>query len=157
MKRDIAPDIFVNDGSFLEKFNRLQQDKKQKVSIEGSPSLPDSNLVPKTVPISSSRPLNAKASSVKKSDIFSSSGKLAFSLKRKSKVVMSAVKLDVDDDEVGKDRENESNKGQIRLQRSGQSLVSESSKQHEDVGNYLSPMYFYIFYTAFNRNFSITW
>lgn len=150
MKRDIAPDIFVNDdGSFMEKFNRLQQEKKQKVSIDGSPSLPDSNLCPKTVSLLSNRPLNAKASEVKKSGIFSSSGKLVFSLKRMSKVVMSAVKLDVDEDDEGKDRENESNEGQVRLQKLRQSLVSESSERHGDVGNYLLQMYFYVFYIAF--------
>ncbi|XP_073029856.1 SURP and G-patch domain-containing protein 1-like protein isoform X3 [Primulina eburnea] len=100
--------IFANDGSFMERFKQLQQEKDkkdevQKKSLSGSST--SVNSYPKTV---KSKPtLNFKANNSQKIIQSPSSGKLAFSLKQKSKLVSPAVKFDEDEDE----NEDEKNHG----------------------------------------------
>lgn len=77
MEKGKASSLFVNDGSFMERFKQLQQEKEKGPPLSGSP---------KPNPVIS----NNKSSS---------SGKLAFSLKQKSKLVAPAVKLSEDEED----------------------------------------------------------
>ncbi|XP_073306918.1 SURP and G-patch domain-containing protein 1-like protein isoform X1 [Primulina huaijiensis] len=101
--------VFANDGSFMERFKQLQQekDKKDEVrekSLRGSST--SVNSYPKTV---KSKPtLNFKANNSQKIIQSPSSGKLAFSLKQKSKLVSPAVKFDEDEDGDEKNHGNSS-------------------------------------------------
>ncbi|XP_076916163.1 SURP and G-patch domain-containing protein 1-like protein [Bidens hawaiensis] len=89
MEKKTASSLFVNDGSFMERFKQLQQEKESK---------PEPTLSGPT----KSKP-DISNSGSKASDSFkvnkSSTGKLAFSLKQKSKLVAPAVKLSEDEDE----------------------------------------------------------
>ncbi|CAI8585113.1 unnamed protein product [Vicia faba] len=97
MDKGPPPTLFVNDGSFMERFRQLQQEQEK-----GKNAKPEESKPVKVV----SGPLNpkpsiSKANDAKKPSQGSSSGKLAFSLKQKSKLVPAPVKLaDDDEDEI---------------------------------------------------------
>lgn len=145
MEKNIKPGLFVNDGSFMDKFKQLQQEKQKNVSLEGSRS--SSNSLPTSDSLSSNTPVESKGKFVKKSGFSSlGGGKLAFSLKQKSKVAMSTVNLDADDDDVEKYMENGFNEGSTKRQKIAEPKVEESSQRRGDVGNYSRFIYlFYIF------------
>lgn len=89
---------FVNDGSFLERFKQLQEQKdaaKAEVSPSTAPS-PDAVKSSLTTKKASLLPSGLKAASQKSAV---SGGKLAFSLKSKSKSIVNPLKLGDDDDE----------------------------------------------------------
>ena len=89
------PSIFVNDGSFMERFRQLQQEKddaKDKVP----------HVVEESKPVKIiSRPSSATKVSIgfKTNDAHKKGGKLAFSLKQKSKLLAPPVKLGEEEDE----------------------------------------------------------
>ncbi|GAB4828105.1 hypothetical protein Ancab_035020 [Ancistrocladus abbreviatus] len=102
MDKGVPSSLFVNDGSFMERFKQLQQEKKG-VSTEASKPKPDSsgNLIP--TPVISKNSLNSQPNDVRKHTVATSSGKLAFTLKQKSKLVAPPVKLGEDEDEDERD------------------------------------------------------
>ncbi|KAH9774435.1 hypothetical protein WN944_020678 [Citrus x changshan-huyou] len=108
MEKGTPPSLFVNDGSFMERFKQLQQDKdKEKERGRGATSVEESkpikivagNSVPKIS-------MNKPTVDTRKSSLATSGGKLAFSLKQKSKLVGPPVKLGADEDEDEADVEN---------------------------------------------------
>lgn len=88
---------FPNDGSFLERFKQLQQDPPLE-------TLKSTNAVSKSsLPSKSLSNVQSSNSSSQKSSLKLSvpNGKLAFSLKQKSKLAVNAIKLGEDDDDDG--------------------------------------------------------
>ncbi|KAL2609063.1 hypothetical protein R1flu_027636 [Riccia fluitans] len=83
--------LFVNDGSFMERFQRLQQEQEASKVIQKPES---SDLGAKDT--QRSTPV-AKMTSTQKPT--SANGKLAFSLKQKSRLAVNAIKLGADEDE----------------------------------------------------------
>ncbi|KAF4366802.1 hypothetical protein F8388_014230 [Cannabis sativa] len=100
MDKGVPPSLFVNDGSFMERFKQLQQDKDKKAFVSGDPKpikIVSASLTP-NASIS-----KTSGSDSRKSTQSVSSGKLAFSLKQKSKLASPPVKLDEDEDEADDD------------------------------------------------------
>lgn len=138
MEKGTRSSLFVNDGSFMERFKQLQQDKdKEKEKEKGSTFVEESkpikivsgNLTPK---LSMKKPtLEAQ-----KTNLAISGGKLAFSLKQKSKLVAPPVKLGADEDEDETDAENGSADVPVKRQKLGQPDASEQSARQVGVGNY---------------------
>ncbi|KAH0461804.1 hypothetical protein IEQ34_009379 [Dendrobium chrysotoxum] len=118
MGKGANPDLFVNDGSFMEKFKQLQQDNHEKEFSDESKSgtTTNSTLSIKPIAIPNKRPLEIKSTDIKKPSPSGSSGKLAFSLKQKSKIVSAPVKLAEDEE----DDRGESEAG-----------ISEPAKRHK--------------------------
>ncbi|KAJ1697873.1 hypothetical protein LUZ63_006385 [Rhynchospora breviuscula] len=103
----MAKDLFANDGSFMERFKQMQKEMEEKSnSISSKPAV---SMTPPPVPAKTSfvlnkRPLDQKGSITKKTDQSTggstgATGKLAFSLKSKSKVVSTPVAFGVDEEE----------------------------------------------------------
>ncbi|KAI5063884.1 hypothetical protein GOP47_0020554 [Adiantum capillus-veneris] len=90
---------FINDGSFLERFKQLQEQKeaaKAEISACVAPSLDRRSATAKEVSL---LPSGIKLTpSLQKSSV-APGGKLAFSLKPKSRSVVNPLKLGEDDDE----------------------------------------------------------
>ncbi|XP_075487686.1 SURP and G-patch domain-containing protein 1-like protein isoform X2 [Primulina tabacum] len=125
--------LFVNDGSFMERFKQLQQekDKKDEVlekSLSGSSTSVTS--YPKTV--NSNSTLNFKANNPQKT-IQSPSGKLAFSLKQKSKLVSPTVKFDEDEDGDEKEPGNSSGDGPMKRPKLAELGASDQRSQADVV------------------------
>ncbi|XP_012065529.1 SURP and G-patch domain-containing protein 1-like protein isoform X2 [Jatropha curcas] len=136
MDKKAASSLFVNDGSFMERFKQLQQEKdkdqekdKGAVEKESKPkTIVSGTLVPKTSTGKIS--MQFKANSASKTPQPSSGGKLAFSLKQKSKIVAPAVKLgedEEDEDEV--DAGNVSGDASGKRQKLNHLDSSEQSRQ----------------------------
>ncbi|XP_073129357.1 SURP and G-patch domain-containing protein 1-like protein isoform X2 [Henckelia pumila] len=126
--------IFANDGSFMERFKQLQQEKDKKDEVREKSFSGSSTSVtsyPKTV---NSKPtLNFKANSSQKIIQSPSSGKLAFSLKQKSKLVSPAVKFDEDEDGDEKDRGNSSDDGPMKRPKLAELGASDRQSQADVV------------------------
>lgn len=135
MDKKTNASLFVNDGSFLERFKELQQEKEKKNEIPNKSKAVSSTLLnsaPKTV--ISKTAMELKSNCIQKTIKTPSSGKLAFSLKPKSKLVTPAVKLGEDEDED--DVRNHSDDVPMKRQNLGQPDASYSSSKQVDVGNY---------------------
>ncbi|CAN6445768.1 unnamed protein product [Victoria cruziana] len=130
MDKGRDPSLFVNDGSFMEKFKQLQQQNQEKAAVQDrakSSALKIDGVVSK-------RPFENKVNDGRKSILSSSGGKLAFSLKQKSKLAAPPVKLGADEDEeeaemVGK---GSSDGGASKRQKSSQSDASEQGSSRGD-------------------------
>ncbi|GAB2289056.1 hypothetical protein Dimus_023358 [Dionaea muscipula] len=90
--------LFINDGSFMERFKQLQEEQEKGAADESKPTStgPGSSV---SSPVSNKTFISSKPSDSHKNTLASSGGKLAFSFKQKSKLVVPAVKLDEDEDE----------------------------------------------------------
>uniref|UniRef100_A0A5B6YPQ0 Putative SURP and G-patch domain-containing protein 1-like protein isoform X1 n=1 Tax=Davidia involucrata TaxID=16924 RepID=A0A5B6YPQ0_DAVIN len=128
-----ASSLFVNDGSFMERFKQLQQESEKGAASEESKPAPIASRIPMQKPVISKTSLEFKANDSRKITLAASSGKLAFSLKQKSKLVAPPVKLGEDEDEDEKDAGNVSGNGQMKRQKLDQPDVSEQSSKQVDV------------------------
>ncbi|KAK9064422.1 hypothetical protein SSX86_015804 [Deinandra increscens subsp. villosa] len=126
MEKRTAPSLFVNDGSFMERFKQLQQDKEPR----SEPTLSGST---KSKPDISNNS-GSKASDSSKINK-TTAGKLAFSLKQKSKLVAPSVKLSEDEDEDERNGGNPSGDGPIKRQKLDQFDASQQSLKQVNVGN----------------------
>ncbi|MQL69790.1 hypothetical protein Taro_002074 [Colocasia esculenta] len=138
MDKDSSSNLFVNDGSFMEKFKQLQQEKQEKKSPRDVPksNISSSSSGPFRINATNfviKKPLDIKTNDMKKPSTSASGGKLAFSLKNKSKVALAPVKLGVDEDEVEEDAENGLNEVSTKRQKLGQPDASSASSGHGDV------------------------
>lgn len=133
MGKGVNPDLFVNDGSFLEKFKQLQQNNNEKEVHQESKSGTATSSIHsiKPIVIANKRPLEIKSSDAKKPSSSGSSGKLAFSLKQKSKIVSAPVKLAEDEEEDQEEPELEISESGKR-QKLGQSDASNSKSEKGD-------------------------
>ncbi|KAG9450686.1 hypothetical protein H6P81_010651 [Aristolochia fimbriata] len=134
MDKGVRSALFVNDGSFMEKFKQLQEEKQQKEAaveepksgahINSSGFLKPNATISKTV-------IGSKTGDTRKSTPSASNGKLAFSLKQKSKLPVAPVKL------VAEEDENEGDGGSagaaVKRQKLNQSDASERSSEQVDV------------------------
>ncbi|KAE9592705.1 putative G-patch domain-containing protein [Lupinus albus] len=127
MDKGTPPSLFVNDGSFMERFKQLQQeqDKGKNAKLEESKPV-------KVVSGSLTSPSIRRANDTQKPSQAGSGGKLAFSLKQKSKLVPPPVKL-ADDDEEETDAGDVSNDAPLKRQKLGQEDGTEQSLRHLDV------------------------
>ncbi|KAJ9562982.1 hypothetical protein OSB04_008142 [Centaurea solstitialis] len=99
MEKGKASSLFVNDGSFMERFKQLQEEKEKGAKVEESKLGPPLSGTQKPKPVFSNSGLESKASDSRRTNKPPSAGKLAFSLKQKSKLVAPAVKLSEDEEE----------------------------------------------------------
>ncbi|XP_030441641.1 SURP and G-patch domain-containing protein 1-like protein isoform X1 [Syzygium oleosum] len=134
------PNLFVNDGSFLLRFKQLQQEKENEGKREVGASLESSK--PARVVSATKAPgttggkshVYNKTSDTSKPLQAASGGKLAFSLKQKSKLVARPAKLGGDEEE-----EEETNfrmdmgSTPMKRQRLGQSDISKHSSRQFDI------------------------
>lgn len=138
MEKPKDSSLFVNDGSFMERFKQLQQEKekekhsgsdqpKSTVNVSGTPT-------PKLVIGKSSMVI--KANEPRRTSQSASGGKLAFSLKQKSKLVAPPVKLGEDEDEEEKEIGNSSDDVPAKSQKLGNPIASIQPSTEVDVGNY---------------------
>lgn len=133
MEKGAPPSIFVNDGSFMERFRQLQQEKdneKDKVS-----HVEDSKPVKIISGISNPRPSASKISiGLKTNDAQKKGGKLAFSLKQKSKLLAPPVKLGTEEDEDEGDANNDQGFGPAKRQKLEQGDAPVKATKLSDVG-----------------------
>ncbi|CAH9091010.1 unnamed protein product [Cuscuta europaea] len=131
MEKAKDPSLFVNDGSFMERFKQLEQEKGN-TAIESKASNVNSNLSGSSTPkiVISKTNFIVKGNESRKPIPSGSGGKLAFSLKQKSKIVTPPVKLDEDEDEDEKDAANPSGGVAVKRPKLDEPIVSvQSSKQ----------------------------
>jgi len=131
MDKGAPPSIFVNDGSFMERFRQLQQekdkDKDKVVQVEDSKPVKI---------ISNPKPAANKISiGLKPNDAQKKGGKLAFSLKQKSKLLAPPVKLGTEEDEDDEDVKHEQGFGSVKRQKLEQRDTPVKSATVSDVGN----------------------
>ena len=124
MEKGKASSLFVNDGSFMERFKQLQQDKEKGAKVDESK--------PVTPLSGSQKPKPVFSTSSGKTNKTSSAGKLAFSLKQKSKLVAPAVILGEDDEQ---DESNASGDEPTKRQKLDQTYISGQSLKQVSVGN----------------------
>lgn len=136
------PNLFVNDGSFLLRFKQLQQEKENEGKKEVGASLESSKPAKVVSATKASGTASGKSHVYNKTSDTSkplqaaSGGKLAFSLKQKSKLVPRPAKLGGDEEE-----EEETNfrmdmaSTPMKRQRLGQSDISKHASRQFDIGN----------------------
>lgn len=138
MDKGAPPTLFVNDGSFMERFKQLQQEKvkednKNSIAEDSkSTKLLSPNLTP--TPSIGKNGIQSKANDARKTSQVASGGKLAFSLKQKSKLV-TPVKLGGDDDEDETEAGNVSSDAPVKRKKLDQLGAREQSPGQLDVGN----------------------
>ncbi|XP_021659675.2 SURP and G-patch domain-containing protein 1-like protein isoform X1 [Hevea brasiliensis] len=136
MDKKAPSSLFVNDGSFMERFKQLQPEKgKDQEKVKGAV---EKESKPKTIVSGTTTPkpstgkitMQFKGNSASKTPQLPSGGKLAFSLKQKSKIVAPPVKLGEDEeDEDEADAGNVSVDTSAKRQKLNQLDASEKSKQ----------------------------
>ncbi|KAF5946589.1 hypothetical protein HYC85_016817 [Camellia sinensis] len=131
MEKGKASSLFVNDGSFMEKFKQLEQEKGPALGESKPGQTVSGTSIPK--PIISKTSFESKANDFRKTTPVASSGKLAFSLKQKSKLVAPSVKLSEDEDEEESVAGNALGNEPAKRQRLGQPDASEQSSKQVDV------------------------
>lgn len=123
----------------MERFKQLQQEKEQKEKekllpvgqVKSGPS--SGTSTPKLV---IGKPMmTIKANDSRKTSQAATSGKLAFSLKQKSKLVAPPVKLGEDEDEEETEAGNPSGDGPVKRQKLGEPEAFQQSSRQVDVGN----------------------
>ena len=108
MDKGVPPTLFVNDGSFMERFNNYNRGTRRKRRVLHRRSMDQEKLYWGLTPIPT---INKTGEEVKlnvthKTSQAASSGKTAFSLKQKSKF-LAPVKLGGDEDDDDEDKGND--------------------------------------------------
>ncbi|VVB05446.1 unnamed protein product [Arabis nemorensis] len=117
MEKGAPPSIFVNDGSFMERFRQLQQEKDTEKDNKVA-HVDDSKPVKIISGISNPKPSASKISiGLKTNDAQKKGGKLAFSLKQKSKLLAPPVMLGSEEDEDEGDANNDQGFGSSKRQK----------------------------------------
>ncbi|KAE8038205.1 hypothetical protein FH972_010737 [Carpinus fangiana] len=135
MDKGVPPTLFVNDGSFMERFKQLQQEKEKDKGVKLEVSKPikieSGSLTPNHTISRTSGKL--KTNDTRKNPQAASGGKLAFSLKQKSKIVAPPVKLGADEDEDDTDAGKVLADAPTKRQKLDQTDASEHSSRQVDV------------------------
>ncbi|KAG5565209.1 hypothetical protein RHGRI_001193 [Rhododendron griersonianum] len=131
MEKGKSSSLFANDGSFMERFKQLEQEKG--AALEGSKQGQTGSDTSTPKPLINKSSFGSKANDSRKTNPVSASGKLAFSLKQKSKLVAPALKLSDDEDEEDKYTGNASGNGLAKRQKLGQLDASQQSQKQADV------------------------
>ncbi|KAF8022295.1 hypothetical protein BT93_G2445 [Corymbia citriodora subsp. variegata] len=133
------PNLFVNDGSFLLRFKQLQQEKENEGKKEAGASLESSKPAKVVSAINSPSIPGGKTHVYNKTNDISkplqaaSGGKLAFSLKQKSKLVACPAKLGGDEEEEETNFRVDMANTPVKRQRLGQSDISKHSSRQSDI------------------------
>ncbi|KAF9596014.1 hypothetical protein IFM89_006941 [Coptis chinensis] len=136
MEKEKASSLFVNDGSFMERFKQLQQQQKNTPEDpHPQPIITHSSGTPKQTSVITKLSFESKPIDTRKATPVSSSGKLAFSLKQKSKLVAVPVKLGADEDEDEGDVGDAPCDGPVKRQKLGQHEASTLPSDHGDVAS----------------------
>ncbi|KAL9244586.1 hypothetical protein vseg_018352 [Gypsophila vaccaria] len=127
MDRGVPPSLFANDGSFMERFKKLQEETQKAAAVEGSRT--EKVVTQSSTPVRSSTKIgtDVKHNDVRKTSSAASGSKLAFSLKQKSKLVAPAIKLSEEDDDVDRDIRNAPDGASAKRQRIGRPDISDLS------------------------------
>ncbi|XP_022733326.1 SURP and G-patch domain-containing protein 1-like protein isoform X3 [Durio zibethinus] len=138
MEKGVPSSLFVNDGSFMEKFKQLQQQKDEKdkaVALEESrpPKIVKGSSAPKPAIALNKLAMEYKPNDARKTTQTPSGGKLAFSLKQKSKLVAPPVKLAEDEDDEDQAAGKLSDDTSVKRQKLGQLDASEQASKQVDV------------------------
>lgn len=140
MDKPAPSGLFVNDGSFMERFKQLQGEKAKEVdkakNVGGSKP---TAVVPgsSTVNLAYNKtPISIKANGPPKAIQPPSGGKLAFSLKQKSKLVAPPIKLGADEDEDENDGVTDSGDTSVKRQKVVHQDMSERSSRQVNGGNH---------------------
>lgn len=142
MEKATDRSLFVNDGSFMERFKQLQQKEKEKHVDVGQPkSAVNLSGAPTPKLIIGKASVSMKTNESSRTAQSASGGKLAFSLKQKSKLVAPPVKLGEDEDEEEKEIGNSSD-GPAKRQKLGNPDASLQPSRQADVGNYFLFIWF---------------
>ncbi|XP_027341338.1 SURP and G-patch domain-containing protein 1-like protein [Abrus precatorius] len=135
MDKGVPSSLFVNDGSFMERFKQLQQEQEKGKNVKAEDSKPikvvSGSLSPN--PSITKTSLDLKVNDTRKTSQGGSSGKLAFSLKQKSKLVPPPVKLVAEEDEEETYAGDVSNDAPLKRQKLGQEDGIEQSSKEVDV------------------------
>lgn len=136
MEKEAPSSLFVNDGSFMERFKQLQQEKAKDTCAPSGDSKQSSVGSRSSNPSATKTHLDCKANNSGKSSQPLSGGKLAFSLKQKSKLVAPPVKLAADEDEDDADARSNLGDTSVKRQKLIKQEAYEKSSGHDDVGKY---------------------
>lgn len=136
MEEEAPSSLFVNDGSFMERFKQLQQEKAKDTSAPSGDPKQSSVVSRSSNPSAAKTPLDGKANNSGKSSQPLSGGKLAFSLKQKSKLVAPPVKLAADEDEDDADARSHLGDTSVKRQKLSKQDAYGESSGHDDVGKY---------------------
>ncbi|TKY49561.1 SURP and G-patch domain-containing protein [Spatholobus suberectus] len=135
MDKGVPPSLFVNDGSFMERFKQLQQEQEQGKNVKLEDSKPikviSGSLSPN--PSITKTSVELKVNDTRKTSQGGSGGKLAFSLKQKSKLVPPPVKLSADEDEEETEAGDVSIDAPLKRQKLGQEEDIDQSSRQLDV------------------------
>ena len=136
MDKGLPSSLFVNDGSFMERFKQLQQEKVKQAAQEDAK--PEQNHSGGSVSnsVGGEHSLSSRPGSVGKATVSGSGGKLAFSLRQKSKVVAASVKLSEDEEEDERGAGEAPVDGSAKRRKLCQQDTSEHPSEGVDVGNY---------------------
>ncbi|KAE8720889.1 SURP and G-patch domain-containing protein 1-like protein [Hibiscus syriacus] len=132
MEKGVPSSLFVNDGSFMERFKQLQQQKDEKNKAAALEESKPPKVVKRPSAPKSSFAFN-KVAVERKTAQTPSGGKLAFSLKQKSKLVAPPVKLGADEDEEDQDAVKLVDDKSIKKQKLDRSDASEHASKQVDV------------------------
>ncbi|XP_040991145.1 SURP and G-patch domain-containing protein 1-like protein isoform X2 [Juglans microcarpa x Juglans regia] len=139
MDKAVPPSLFANDGSFMERFKQLQQvkenEKENSAKLEVSRPIKIKSGSLTANPSVNKTSTEFKTNDTRKNPQSASGGKLAFSLKKKSKIVVPPVKLGADEDEDEIDAGKVSADAPMKRQKLDQVDASEHSSREGDVGN----------------------
>lgn len=127
--------LFVNDGSFMERFKQLQQEKGEQSEQTKSGSTTPVTQASKTAV--SKTAISFKANSSSRAAQAPSSGKLAFSLKQKSKLIATPIHFGEDLDEDKVDAGNSSDDGPTKRPKLAPLYASDQSSKQINIGNLL--------------------
>ncbi|KAK4793570.1 hypothetical protein SAY86_024005 [Trapa natans] len=138
MDKEAPPHLFMNDGSFMERFKQLQQEKAKETFENVGSTKPGAAVSGTSIPNSriSQTSFSIKSNDARKLQPVSggkSGGKLAFSLKQKSKLVAPVVKLGADEDEEEHNAANYGDSSAKRQKLADQDLSNKSSRQVDGV------------------------
>ncbi|XP_022756756.1 SURP and G-patch domain-containing protein 1-like protein isoform X2 [Durio zibethinus] len=138
MEKGVPSSLFVNDGSFMERFKQLQQHKDENdkcATLEESkpPKIVKGSSATKPAISLNKIAMEYKPHDSRKTIQTSSGGKFAFSLKQKPKLVAPPVKLAADEDEEDQDAGKFLDDTPIKRQKLGQSDASEQASKQVDV------------------------
>ncbi|KAL3719185.1 hypothetical protein ACJRO7_004182 [Eucalyptus globulus] len=133
MEEEAPSSLFVNDGSFMERFKQLQQEKAKDTSAPSGDPKQSSVVSRSSNPSAAKTPLDGKANNSGKSSQPLSGGKLAFSLKQKSKLVAPPVKLAADEDEDDADARSHLGDTSVKRQKLSKQDAYGESSGHDDV------------------------
>lgn len=128
--------LFVNDGSFMERFKKLQQEEKKDELLEKSKSGSNMYTTATSKTVISKATMCSKANDSQRTTQAPSNGKLAFTLKQKSKLIAAPVTFDEDPVEDRVDARNSSDGGPIKRPKLVPLDASDQSSKQIYIGKY---------------------